>query len=61
MLQDALILLLDNINDSLVVDPRDPFHATSHRKYFQDYVQRDFGQVRLGNDKPCNIIGKGKV
>ena len=37
------------------------FHATPHRKYFQDYVQGDFGQVCLGDDKPCDIVGKGKV
>lgn len=61
MLQDYLILSLDNIIDFWVVDSRSSFHATSHRKYFQDYDQGDFGQVHLGDDKPCNIVGKGKV
>lgn len=61
MLQDALIISVDNITDSWVVDSSSSFHATPHRKYFQDYVQCDFGQVRLDNDKPCNIVGKGKV
>ena len=61
MLQDALILSLDNITNSQVVDLGDSFHSASHRKYFQDYVQGDFGQVHLGDDKPCNIAGKGKV
>ena len=37
------------------------FHATSHRKYFQDYVQGKFGQVYLGDDEPCPIVGKGKI
>ena len=43
VLQDALILSLDNIIDSWVVDSGTSFHATLHRKYFQDYVQGDFG------------------
>ena len=61
MLQDVLILSVDNITDSWVVDSGDSFHATPRRKYFQDYVQGDFGHACLGNDKPCNIAGKGKV
>jgi hypothetical protein len=61
VLQDDLILSLDNIIDSWVVDSGDSFHATPHRKYFQDYVQGDFGQVYLGDDKPCKIVGKGKI
>lgn len=34
---------------------------TPHRKLFDDYVQRAFGQVRLGDNKPCKIIGMGKI
>jgi hypothetical protein len=45
----------------LVVDSRDLFHATPHRKYFLDYVQGDFGQVHLGDNAPCKIVGMGKV
>ena len=60
-LQDALILCLDNANDSWVIDSGASFHATPHRKYFQDYVQGDFGQVYLGDDEPCPIVGKGKI
>ena len=61
MLQDALILSLDNITEALVLDSGDSFHATPHRKYFQDYVQGDFGQVYLGDDESCKIVGKGKI
>ena len=60
-LQDALILCLDNVNDSWVIDSGASFHATPHRKYFLDYVQGDFGQVYLGDDEPCQIVGKGKI
>ena len=57
MLQDALILSLDNTTDSWVVDSGASFHATPNKKYFQDYVQDDFGQVLLGDDDPLKIVG----
>eukprot|EP00253_Pinus_taeda_P023019 PITA_23019 len=37
------------------------FHATPDKKYFHGYVQGDFGQVRLGDDNSCEIVGMGKV
>jgi hypothetical protein len=61
VLQDALILSVDNISESWVVDSGASFHATPHRKHFLDYVQGDFGQVHLGDNKPCKIVGMGKV
>ena len=32
--QDALILSLDNVQESWVIDSGASFHATPHRKYF---------------------------
>ena len=61
MLQDDFILALDNTSDYLVVDSGASCHATSHRKFFHDYVQGDVGHVLLGDDEPCKIVGKGKV
>jgi hypothetical protein len=61
VLQDALIIFVDNISESWVVDFGASFHATPHRKHFLDYVQGDFGQVQLGDDAPCKIVGMGKV
>jgi hypothetical protein len=61
VLQDALILFVDNIYESWVVDSRASFHATPHRKQFIYYVQGDFGHVHLGDDAPCKIVGLGKV
>jgi hypothetical protein len=52
VLQDALILSVDNIYESWVVDSGASFHAMPHRKHFLDYVQGDFGQVHLGDDAP---------
>jgi hypothetical protein len=43
LLQDSLILSVDNIFYSWVVDSRASFHATPHMKHFLDYVQGDFG------------------
>jgi hypothetical protein len=61
VLQDVLILSLDNIIYSWVLYLRDSFHVTPHRKYFQDYVQSDFGQVYFGDDEQCKIVGMRKV
>ena len=44
-----------------MVDTGISFHAPLDRKHFHDYVQGDFGHVRLGDDKPCKIIRMGKV
>jgi hypothetical protein len=43
VLRDSLILSVDNISESWVVDSGASFHATPHRKHFLDYVQGDFG------------------
>jgi hypothetical protein len=59
--QDALILSIDNIFESWVVDSGASFHATPHRKHFLDYGQGDFGQVHLVDDSPCKIVVMGKV
>ena len=48
VLQDALILVLDNTRDYLVVDSWDSCHTAPHRKLFHDYVPGDFGHVLLG-------------
>ena len=61
MLQDALILSFENVTNSWVVDSGASFRATPDKKYFHDYVQEYFGQVRLGDGEPCKIIGMGKV
>jgi hypothetical protein len=61
VLQDALIISVDNISESWVVDSGVSFHSIPHRKKFLDYVQGDFGQVHLGDDAPCKIVGMGKV
>jgi hypothetical protein len=61
VLKYALILSVDNISESWVVDSRASFYATPYRKHFLDYVQGDFRQVHLGDDAPCKIVGMGRV
>ena len=61
MFQDALILSFKNVTNSWVIDSGASFHATPDKKYFHDYVQGYFGQVCLGYDNPCKIVGMGKV
>jgi hypothetical protein len=61
VLQDAFIISIDNIYESLVVDLGASFHATPHRKHFLDYVQGDFGQIHLGDDAQWKIVGMRKV
>ena len=61
VLQDDFILSLENFIDAWVVDSGATFHAIPDKKHFHDYVQGDFGQVRLGDDKPYKFVGMGKV
>ena len=61
VLQDDLILSLENIIDAWVVDSGASFHARPDRIHFHNYVQGDFGQVWLGDDKPCKIIRMGAI
>ena len=51
--EDALLLSLESVDDSWVLDSGASFHATPHRGYFTDYVQGDFGLVYLGDNEPC--------
>jgi len=36
------------------------FHAISQH-IFQNYVKSELGKVYLGDDEPCDIVGKGDV
>lgn len=50
--EDALLLTLESVNDSWVLDYGASFHSTPHRGYFINYVQRDFGLVYFGENDP---------
>ena len=59
--EDAFLLSLESVDDSSILDSGASFHATTHKGYFIDYVEGDFGLVYLGDNEPCQIIGKEKV
>jgi len=44
-----------------VIDSGTSFYATSRHDIFQNYVKGKLGKVYLGDDKPCDIVGKGNV
>ena len=46
--EDTLLLSLESVDDSWVLDSGASFHATPHMGYFIDYVQGDFGLVFWG-------------
>ena len=50
--EDDLLLSLESVDDSWVLDSRASFHATPHRGYFIDYFKGDFGLVYLGDNEP---------
>ena len=58
---DALICSLESKEESWVLDSGASFHATSQKEFFERYVPGNFGKVYLGDDQPCDIIGKGVV
>ena len=49
--EDALLLSLESVDDSWVLDSSASFHATLHRGYFINYIQGDFGLVYLGDNE----------
>uniref|UniRef100_A0A803LCG4 CCHC-type domain-containing protein n=1 Tax=Chenopodium quinoa TaxID=63459 RepID=A0A803LCG4_CHEQI len=58
---DALICSLESKEESWVLDSGASFHATSNKNFFEKYVHRNLGQVYLGDDQPCDIVGQGNV
>ena len=44
-----------------MLDSKASFHATSQKEFFEKYVFGNLGKVYLGDDQPCDIVGKGSV
>ena len=61
IVQYALILSTDGNAESWIIDSGASFLATSNREVLQNYVASDFEKVYLGDDEPCNIVGKDNV
>ena len=61
VVDDALICSLESNEESWVLDSGASFHATSQKELFEKYVPNDHGKLYLGDNQPCNIVGKGVV
>ena len=44
-----------------MLDSGASFHATSQKEFFERYIPENLEKVYLGDDQPCDIIGKGVV
>ena len=58
---DALICSLENKSESWVLDSGASFHATSNKELLMSYSPGNLGKVYLGDDQPCDVVGKGDV
>ena len=56
-----MFLSLVESSESWVIDSGASFHATFQQDIFQNYVKSVLRKVYLGDDEPCNIVGKGDV
>ena len=57
---DALVASTSH-SDNWIKDSGCSFHLTSNSEWFEDYKEIVEGQVLLGNDNPCKVIGMGSV
>ena len=51
----------ETTSDSWVIDSGASFHASSCSKAFTNYKEGKFGNVYLGDNKACEIVGKGDI
>ena len=59
--EDALLLSLENVDDSWVLDSSASFHATPHIVYYIDYVQGDLGLFIWGIVNPVRLLERKKL
>ena len=48
-------------NDTWIINNRCSHHMTGEKSKFENLVHYDGGSVRLGNDEPCYVKGKGCI
>ena len=58
---DAFIYTLESKEESWVLESGASFHATSNKNFIERYVHRNLGQVYLGDDQPCDVVGQGNI
>lgn len=59
--QDVLLLLVDSLIDSWVLDSGASFHTTAHWEIIENYVPTNFRKVYLIEGEALEIVGMGHV
>ena len=58
---DAMILSVNSLIESWILDSGASFHATPCQEIMENYVSGDFGKVHLADDETLKIVGKGDI
>ncbi len=60
---DGVLVLVtsETTSNSWVIDSKASFHASSCSEAFTNYKEGKFGNVYLGDNKACEIVGKGDI
>ncbi|KAE8730100.1 hypothetical protein F3Y22_tig00003041pilonHSYRG00846 [Hibiscus syriacus] len=58
---DAIILSVNSLIESWILDSLASFHSTLCREIMENYVRGDFGKVHLADDENLKIVGKGDI
>ena len=59
--EDLLVCCADNSVDSWVMDSGASFHVTHSSEALQNLVIRDFGKVRLADNRTLDVTGMGDI
>jgi hypothetical protein len=60
-IQDALILSIDSLFDSWVLDSRASLHTTAICEVLETYIAGDFEKMYLADGTPLDIVDIGDV
>ncbi|KAE8692624.1 Retrovirus-related Pol polyprotein from transposon TNT 1-94 [Hibiscus syriacus] len=58
---DAMILSINSLIESWILDSGASFHSTPYQEIMENYVSGDFGKVHLADDETLKIVEKGDI
>ena len=58
---DVLMVATSGNEKLWILDSGCLFYMTPHKEWFEEFKKLDGGQVLLGNNKPCKVLGIGKI
>lgn len=58
---DALILSVNSLAESWILDSKASFHYTLHHEIMENYFSGDFSKVHLADDEISKITTKGDI